>query len=112
MLTMLKFSTGSLISSLMAEIITANLSTSSWLSSLTTTFAAVFALAFTLLAVGFCSGISSLTRRFITFDYTIINNANDIKATNTIENPIKKVIILSQKVIVLDVHIAIPLFLF
>ena len=110
MLTIVNLSTGSLISSLIAEIITANLSASSWLSSLATAFVAVFA--FTLLTTGFCSGGSSLTRRFITFDYIIINNANAIKAKNTIEKPIKKVTILSPKVIVLDVHIAIPLFQF
>ena len=82
------------------------------MSSFATAFAAVLAFTFTLLAIGFCSATSYLTKRFITFDDIIINNANAIKAKNTIENPIKKVTKLSPKVIVSDVHITIPLYFY
>ena len=83
MLTIVNLSTGSLISSLIAEIITANLSTSSWLffSASASTFELLVSV-FTTFVTIFCTGTSSLTKRFITFDDIIINSANEIKQIN------------------------------
>ena len=82
----MKFSTGSLSSSLIAEIITAKFS-ASWLSFSATALAlAVFALLFETLATGFgATTSSSLTRAFYNLDDMIMNSANAIKAAKTIE---------------------------